>query len=154
MTAPIPLHGRISDRSLDKRLALPGYLDELASTPWCWGSVDCTMAVATWIFRITGTDPLERFRGRYHSASDAKRTARLAGGFLPALGELFDAAGLERTQTFEEGDVAAVNAGMHERFVLPVVGAILAIRFGELWVVKAHRGIVARDFQVIHGWRL
>lgn len=112
------------------------------------------MCVGEWIRRIIGVDPLAKYRGSYHTPDQAKRTAKLAGGFLPALGELFDAAGLERTQDFEDGDVAAINAGMHERFMLPVVGCILAIRSGSLWVVKAHRGIVGRDFQVIHGWRL
>lgn len=144
----------LADRSVEKRLALPAYVDELARTPWSWGSVDCTMAVATWIERITGVDPLRKYRGRYHSASEAKRTVRRAGGFLPTLGALFDMAGLERTQTFEDGDVAAVNVSIQERFVLPVVGCVLAIRFGQLWVCKAHRGIVARNFTVITGWRL
>jgi hypothetical protein len=155
MTAVTAWHGQSSlDRSLEKRLALPGYLDELSATPWTWGECDCTMAVATWIMRITGADPLERYRGRYHSASEAKRTARRAGGFLPALGALLDEAGLERTQTFEDGDIAAVYAGVHERLALPVVGCILAIRFGDLWAVKAYRGVVAHDFRIIHGWRL
>jgi hypothetical protein len=112
------------------------------------------MAVATWIERIVGIDPLRDYRGRYHTAEEARETVKLAGGFLPAIGRYFDEAGLERTQVFEDGDVAAVTAGMHERFVLPVVGAILAIRSGALWVCKAHRGIVGRDFTVIHGWRL
>jgi hypothetical protein len=84
---------------------------------------------------------------------DAKRTARLAGGFLPALGERFKAAGLESTQTYETGDVAAIDASMHEQ-VMPVVGSVLAIRFGNLWICKAPRGVVARDFAVIEGWRL
>lgn len=133
---------------------MPGYLDELARRPWVWGECDCTMAVAGWIELITGRDPLRKYRGAYSTPDEAKRTAKLAGGFLPALGELFDRAGLERTQDFEEGDVAAVNAGLHERFILPVVGAILAIRCGSLWVVKARRGIVGREFNVIHGWRV
>lgn len=154
MTGDIRLLGRNSDRSWEKRLALPGYLDELSAAKWVWSKCDCTMAVATWIERIVGIDPLRKYRGTYHTADEAKRTAKLAGGFLPALGELFDAAGLERTQDFEDGDVAAINAGVHERFMLPVVGCILAIRSHPLWVVKAHRGIVGRDFQVIHGWRL
>jgi hypothetical protein len=147
-----PKAKRVSDRSLEKRLALPDYVEELSRTPWQWGECDCTMAVATWIERITGADPLERYRGRYHSASDAKRTAKRAGGFLPALGALFDAAGLERTETFETGDVAVVSPP--EGFVEPVVGSILAIRFGDLWLVKAPRGVVARPYPVIIGWRL
>lgn len=133
---------------------MPGYLDELSATPWTWGECDCTMAVATWIERIRGTDPLKHYRGIYHTAEEARETVKFVGGFLPAIGRYFDNAGLERTQAFEDGDVAAVNVARHERFVLPVVGCILAIRFGDLWVAKAHRGIVARDFQVIHGWRL
>jgi hypothetical protein len=143
-----------ADRSLEKRLALPGYIEELSSTPWQWGECDCTMAVATWIERITGIDPLSAYRGRYHSASEAKRTAKRAGGFLAALGAHFANAGLERTEDFETGDVAAVEAGMDERFVLPVVGCILAIRFGNYWVVKARWGVIGRAFPVIHGWRL
>jgi hypothetical protein len=141
----------VSDRSLEKRLALPAYVEELSAAPWIWGECDCTMAVATWIERITGADPLKQYRGTYHSPLSAKRTAKLAGGFLPALGELFANAGLERTQDFETGDVAAIHGGS---LVVPVVGHALAIRFGHLWVCKALRGVVARDFQVIIGWRL
>jgi hypothetical protein len=152
MTGGFRLRGPVSDRALEKRLALPAYVEELSRAPWVWGECDCTMAVATWIERITGSDPLARYRGRYHSASDAKRTARRAGGFLPTLGALFDAAGLAPTQDFEPGDVAAIHAGSND--VVPVVGSVLAIRFGNLWVCKAPRGVVARDFAVIAGWRL
>jgi hypothetical protein len=143
----------LNDRSLEKRLALPGYVEELSKAPWIWGECDCTMAIATWIERITGADPLARYRGRYHSASDAMRTARRAGGFLSALGACFEAAGLELTREYETGDVAAVNTGSHA-IVFPVVGYVLAIRFGHLWVAKAPRGVVAGDFAVIAGWRL
>lgn len=142
------------DRSLEKRLALPGYLDELSGRPWVWSQCDCTMAVGEWIRRITGSDPLRGFRGTYASPDEARETVRKAGGFLPTLGMLFDEAGIACTADYEDGDVAAVQAGVGERFVLPVVGCILAIRFGDLWVAKAHRGIVARGFTVIHGWRL
>lgn len=148
------MRGLVSDRSWEKRLALPGYLDELAAQPWRWGSIDCTQCVGEWIRRITGSDPLHEYRGTYATPDEARETARQAGGFLPAIGSLFDHAGLVRTQDYEDGDVAAINAGLPERFLLPVVGCILAIRFGDLWVAKAHRGIVARNFTVIHGWRL
>jgi Domain of unknown function (DUF6950) len=141
----------LSDRSLEKRLALPDYVEELSRAPWVWGECDCTMAIAEWIKRIIGTDPLAQYRGRYHSASDAKRIARRAGGFLPALGALFEAVGLERTQDYETGDVAAFHAGSH---VVPVVGSVLAIRFGLLWVCKAPRGVVGGEYAVIAGWRL
>jgi uncharacterized protein DUF6950 len=142
----------LNDRSLEKRLALPGYVEELSRLAWIWGESDCTQCVGEWIRRITGADPLERYRGRYHTAIEAKRTAARAGGFLPALGALFEAAGLERTQDFEPGDVAAVHASSHD--VVPVVGSVLAIRFGNLWICKAPRGVVAGDFPVIAGWRL
>lgn len=154
MTGDSLLLGRDSDRSLEKRLALPVYIEELAGRPWVWGECDCTMAVATWIERITGVDPLKHYRGTYHSPSEARRIAKLAGGFLPALGELLDSAGIERTQTFETGDVAAVNAPLHERHIMPVVGCILAIKFGHLWICKARAGVVGAEFPVIHGWRL
>jgi hypothetical protein len=110
------------------------------------------MAVGEWIKRITGTDPLAEFRGRYHSASDAMRTAKRAGGFLPALGALFGAVGLEHTKDFEPGDVAAVH--VIGRSTVPVVGAALVIRFGNLWVCKAQRGVIGGEFPVIAGWRL
>lgn len=144
----------VLERALEKRLALPSFLEEMAAEPWVWGECDCTMAVASWIDRIIGVDPLWQYRGRYHTPEEARDTAKAAGGFLPTIGQLFDGAGLRRTQDFEDGDVAAVNAGLHERFMLPVVGCILAIRFGDYWICKARRGIVGRDFQVIHGWRL
>lgn len=112
------------------------------------------MVVADWIERIIGVDPLYEYRRTYGTADEARETANRAGGFLPTIGMLFDGCGLKRTQDFEDGDVAAVSPGIHIRAVIPVVGCILAIRSGELWIVKAARGIVGRDFPVIHGWRL
>jgi Domain of unknown function (DUF6950) len=152
MTGDSHLHGRASERAFEKRLALPAYIEELSKAPWIWGECDCTMAVAAWIKLIIGIDPLSTYRGRYHSPSEAKRTARLAGGFLPAIGELLKAAGLVSTKDFEIGDVAAVNPGASN--LLPVVGSVLAIRCGNLWLCKAPRGVIARDFPVIAGWRL
>jgi hypothetical protein len=144
----------LNDRSLEKRLALPGYIDELSRRRWEYGECDCTMAVATWIERIISVDPLKRYRGTYHSPAEARQVVKLAGGYLPTLGELFFEAGLERTDEFEDGDIAAVDPGNYHRLVLQVVGSILAIRSGNLWIVKAYRGIIGDSFRVREGWRL
>lgn len=157
MIEGLSLPGRNSEqlnRSLEKRLALPGYIEELSGRRWEYGECDCTMAVATWIKKIIGIDPLERYRGTYHSPAEAQRTVTLAGGFLPTLERRFHEAGLMPTETFEDGDVAAVDPGQYHRLVLQVVGSILAIRFGDVWVCKAYRGIIGDHFRVIQGWRL
>lgn len=155
MIAVSKSRGQSSERSLEKRLALLDYMDELASRPWIWSETDCTMSVAKWIDLVTGLDPLGKYRGKYHTADQARETARRAGGFVPTVSRLLDEAGLERTSEPETGDVGIVIVPVGERNVLPVVGAILAIRaLDRLWVCKAMRGLACKDFPIFTAWRL
>lgn len=139
----------------EKRLAVLAYVDELASKPWVWSECDCTMAIATWIERVRGIDPLAEYRGTYSTPDEARVVAKRAGGFGPTIGRLFDDMGLERTQSPECGDVGIINASLALRHSLPVVGAIMAIRVKPLWMVKALRGVAGRaDFDPVVMWRL
>ncbi len=46
---------------------------EERSTPFAWGISDCVTLAAAAAIAITGSDPIERFRGRYSSATGAAR---------------------------------------------------------------------------------
>jgi hypothetical protein len=156
MIAASPSAGRASRLdAYEKRLAVLAYVDEIASKRWQWGECDCTMAVATWIERATGVDPLAQFRGTYSTPDEARAVVKRAGGFGPTIGRLFDEMGLERTLTPECGDVGIINASIGLRHCMPVVGAIMAIRVGPMWMVKALRGLSGRtDFEPVVVWRL
>lgn len=140
----------------EKRLAILDYMDEMSVRPWIWGETDCTMSVAKWINLVTDLDPLGKYRGTYHNADEARETARRAGGFVPTVSRLLDEAGFERTFEPEIGDVGIVIVPLAERKVLPVVGAILAIRaiFSNLWLCKSMRGLACQPFQAFTAWRL
>lgn len=156
MTVDSRSPGRVSRLdAFEKRLAVVPYIDELAGMRWIWGECDCTMAVGAWIERVTGSDPFVEFRGTYHTAEEARATAKRAGGFAPTVGRLLDEAAFERVSSPEDGDVGLIIVPMRERNILPVVGAILAIWVTPLWVCKSLRGLVGRgDFEPVHVWRI
>lgn len=140
--------------SFEKKIAVVRYVSELADRPWQWGECDCTMAVADWIKEVRGINPLAKYRGAYSTADEARETAKQAGGFVPEIGRLFDEAGMKRVMIPEDGDVAMVIVPPKFRNVLPVVGVIMAIRFGKSWVCKGMKGVVGRtDFEPLHIWR-
>lgn len=138
-----------------KRCALGAYLDDLAKSPWAWGRMDCTTAVADWIWNVHGIDVMAPWRGKYASGKEAIKLAKTQGGFVPNVGRLLDEAGFERTQSPEDGDIALLDIPRTGRVrMMPVVGAVMGIRLKRWWIAKAQSGIVADDWSFIHAWRL
>ena len=135
-----------------KRIMLADYLDELARTKWQWGLCDCTQAVSMWIDCCHGVDPFAQFH--YCNAEEARALVKRHGGFVCKIGQVLDEYGFERTQTYEDGDVAIITAPHALANCMPVIGAIMAIRFNGLWVMKALHGIAGRSLPVVSAWRI
>ena len=132
---------------------LADYLDELSGRRWSWGICDCTQAVSQWIDTCHGIDPFAQFH--YGSAEEARALVKRHGGFVCKIGEVLDDCGFERTQNYEDGDVAIIQAPGVLKNTMPVVGAIMAIRWHDMWVMKALHGIVGRDdIPVVSAWRI
>lgn len=134
---------------LEKRLALADYLGDVDAKPWVYGEWDCTMMIARWIERLHGSNPAAGIA--YHSAEDAVALARSHGGFTAWAIRTLDAFGLPRALDPESGDVAIVEA---PKLSLPTIVGVMAIRSGELWVVKTPRGLIGQKFAIIAAWRL
>lgn len=113
------------------RAALTRYLDATMDAPFVWGSADCCAWAAGWVIRLTGRDPMARWRGRYAGANDA-RAAMGLGGLRTAFRAGCCEAGLIVVEPPRDGDVGLVETPD---------GPAAAIRSGGLWVGRAHGGL-------------
>ena len=59
---------------------LAAFLEARRDRPFAWGTHDCVLMAADWVLEATGTDPIEGWRGRWSSASQAARMLEQAGG--------------------------------------------------------------------------
>lgn len=59
---------------------LAAFLEARRDRAFAWGSHDCVLMAADWVLEATGTDPIEGWRGRWSSASQAARLLEQAGG--------------------------------------------------------------------------
>lgn len=139
----------------EKRLALSEYAEELARSAWEWSARDCVMVVSQWLKRLHNVDPASPFRGSYHSPDEARALIRGLGVFDELVAGALDSLPLQRTSDPEIGDVGLIEAPLHWRNVVPIVGGMVAIRWwDDCWMVTARRGIyVNREFGPITIWR-
>jgi hypothetical protein len=135
------------------------YIEAAGKRPWVWGQMDCVTFACGWIRRVTGSDPSAGFRGRYSSADEARELQKEEGGFVFIVRHEFERIGLVETMHPESGDVGLVNVPLATATapdapvsVLPVVGAVLAIRLGSMWAVRGARGVKAGEFSMLRAW--
>lgn len=67
------------ERLSDWRSHLDAYLDEKVRVPFEYGTNDCALFAAGAVLAMTGFDPAESFRGRYHTRAQAYRTLMSRG---------------------------------------------------------------------------
>jgi hypothetical protein len=132
---------------------LSEYLAATLKSPWRWGSTDCTIWVADWIYARTGIDPADKYRGTYANADECRALIQREGGFMPLVGMLMDEAGFDRTQSPADGDVGIISVPVNEQ-AMPVVGAIFAIRSADLWVARGLHGIRAEPWPFVTAWKI
>lgn len=130
------------------------YIERSALTPWEWGKMDCVMFAAGWVLGVTGIDIAAPIRGKYATTSQARRLIKRNGGFLSGIGAHIDDCGFVRTRDPRDGDFGIVDAPIAMRDRMPVVGAVMAIRSGGLWVCKSERGMVAADMPFAAAWKI
>jgi hypothetical protein len=136
-------------------MTLQEYLDQVASVPWKWGIMDCTMMAANWVKHQRGVDPAAAFRGRYATQEEARLLIKEEGGYVPMIRYSMDSAGLEETFTPDDGDVGIIMVDVGEYMnEMPVCGSISAIRCGGLWVARAAFGIRAGNFPHVAAWKV
>jgi hypothetical protein len=133
---------------------LTAYLAQVSPEPWKWGTSDCTMMVCDWVRLETGVDPAERYRGVYTNEDEAQALHRKDGGFVFIVREEFERVGLVETAGPQTGDVGIVDAPLRMSGRLPVCGAVLAVRLGSFWAVRAMRGVRASELPTIRAWAL
>lgn len=122
---------------------LVAHLQAGASTPFEWGSADCTTFVCDWIQAVRGRDPDAEFRGRYRTARGANLHLRRGGGLVVLARRCFSEIGMSETTDPRPGDVGVVEQD----------GAVaLAIRTERGWAAKSLRGVVCGPFPVVVAW--
>lgn len=99
----------------------------------------------------TGADPAAKYRGTYGTPQQARAVWR-RNGFMSTIGDALDGIGLERTQDPQPGDVGVIDIPRRE--LVPVIGAVMGIRVGNLWAVPAAHGMRIADYRTVTAWRV
>lgn len=120
---------RLTGPALDA--ALRRYLDATADDGFAWGASDCCAWAAGWVIRLTGRDPMRRWRGRYGDAATA-RAAMGLGGLRRAFVSGCREAGLAAVDQPAAGDVGLIETAS---------GPAAAIRVGPMWAGKIDGGL-------------
>ncbi len=63
----------MTPRREDWPARLAAFIESRRKAVFCWGEQDCWLFCADWVAEATGSDPLARFRGRYHDRASALR---------------------------------------------------------------------------------
>lgn len=94
------------------------FLLERAKSPFIWGARDCCLFAADAIFKMTGTDIADEFRGEYHDEKSAfALIKRVTGGQTVAdaaayCAEKFGLPEWDQPMKAQRGDLAVIeNAG-------------------------------------------
>lgn len=132
---------------------LKDYIEKCSMSPWEWGEMDCVLFTAGWVIDQRGFDIASTIRGKYKTMREAQRLIKRMGGFVQGIGAYLDTV-LERTASPVTGDIGIVDAPLSMRGHMPVCGAVMAIRQGDLWVCRTAHGAVAADLQHIAAWRV
>jgi hypothetical protein len=134
---------------------LSRFLNRAANTPFEWGSFDCLLWLADWIYIRHATDPAHSFRGKYSTMLGAAKIVRDAGGMRKLVGAQVRQAGLRRASVGERGDIAIVSvAGDGGEHFGNQAGAVMLS--GSAALICQTGLVVPRiaDVPVIAAWRV
>jgi len=133
---------------------LDEYIESVLARSFEWGHLDCCIFGADWIHGRRGVDPMQGFRGTYHSKAEAIRLYLKHGGFEAFVGGSIDRAGLSRTNDPDSGDVGIVNVPVGMKDDAPIFGPVLAIRIATRWNAFGYEGLLGGDFDTRIAWRV
>lgn len=60
--------------------AIEATIQRMQSTAFVWGSNDCDTIVADYVRKLTGRDPMAKWRGQYHDEAGARAFIESANG--------------------------------------------------------------------------
>lgn len=129
-------------------------LHEFVALPhrFSWGGAggdDCLTVLGRRTEDRFGFDPIAHLRGTYSDEDGARRILAQAGGPVPLVGKIAAIAGFERVDGgFKDDDIAVVRARSVSGF-----SDMGAIRFGPLWLVMSHLGLIGKVAEPIAVWR-
>lgn len=128
---------------------LAAFLERAARTPFDYGTFDCCLMPADWIWLKRGVDPAADLRGRYATAIGCARVLAREGGVLAVFARCVASVGLEPTTAPLEGDVGVVDAETSKG--REAVGAICT---GPRWAILGRPGLIVAPFVPLTAWRL
>lgn len=123
---------------------LGAFLREAAAAPFAYGDWDCALTLARWVERLTGIDPAPALRGRYRTRLGWVRIVNRAGGLVPLVGGLAEAAGMQPIAAAPRvGDIAVIKT---------IVGPAGAIWVGTRWAIKVQSGLTGGPAPALAVW--
>ncbi len=122
---------------------LSDFIEAARRRPFSWGRHDCCLFAADWVREATGADPAADWRGRYRSASGARRILRQHfDGDVAAVATAVLGEPLASPLLAQRGDVALVDGALGV-----VIGAEVAL-LGEAGLAFHPLGTAARAWRV------
>jgi hypothetical protein len=112
---------------------LRAFLREMAGTPFSWADGHCAFAVAAWVERLTGRDPVPEWRGICQTAGEWWGAVEREGGLARLVARLARRCGARPTSNPMPGDVGVLRAGGLQITVIMTPD--------RRWAGKSERGI-------------
>ncbi|MBB4242372.1 DUF6950 family protein [Rhizobium tropici] len=110
---------------------------------------DCLMFCASWVWHVTGRDPVEEFRGTYSSEDEAREILTAHGGMIALVDAVAMKAGIRRTDDPQTGDIGIIRAPSWLGGKLTEIGAI---KFGPVWACLGPAGVVGKKAECLAAW--
>ena len=123
-------------------MTLQDYFDSI--TPFEYGVMDCCLFPSNWILSQTGNDPAKGLRFGPISEDFAEGIIADNGGLLRLFEKRFTSAGLRRTKTPQNGDVACI------RYQKTAYGSVM--KDGLWWVVAKSGKFPILQAKLIRAW--
>nr|CAD6413053.1 hypothetical protein REQ54_01100 [Rhizobium sp. Q54] len=127
---------------------LSGFLAAYDRKPWEPSTVNCLMFTAAWAIWLGYSDPVEKWRGTFHTEDQFKAIVEAAGGCAPLMDEAAATIGAKRVDRPSRGDVGVIGSvrNIHRQF-----GAICD---GDRWLVRFINSIGPMTARPLTVWRL
>lgn len=116
---------------------------------FAWGSWDCLLWLAEWVWDQRDVDAAAPWRGRYRTALGAQRIVRRAGGMQPLMTMGAEVAGLRPTGSPQAGAVGLVTVAAANG-PEPVGGLCV----GPRWAILSRTGLVVAPLPVVCAWEV
>ncbi len=129
---------------------LSAFLREVACRRFAWGETDCVSTMLQWVERSTGRALRSELDYRWSSEAEALQNLAMGGGLVRGGLALMRAAGFERTDDPQSGDVGVVRV-VRKRLIMRAA----AICVGKAWAFTIEPGgLTVEPLKPLIAWRL